>query len=330
MIFRAVSILLLTLPVVASAHHSRANFIQEVVTFEATVTRVEWANPHVYVYLEAPDQNGVMTEWVVETHSTPGLTRRGWTSDSLRAGDVVMISANPDRNPERKFLFGDTFTKEDGTILRVQGPSGRDAVDDVPSSDSLAGNWSSAGGGPGSRDGPVTDLPLTEKALAAVADFDASDNPMAQCIPGTPPGNMGGPYLHGIEIHDDVVILRNQARATRTVYMDTEHPSDIELTNQGHSIGRWEGDVLVVDTVAIAGHRWGTARGVPSGAERHVVERYTLSEDDKMVTIDYVVEDPEYLTEAISSTIRWNHTPHLEWVTYDCDPEVARRFLAED
>jgi hypothetical protein len=109
-----------------------------------------------------------------------------------------------------------------------------------------------------------------------------------------------------------------------------EHPSDIELTNQGHSIGRWEGDVLVVDTVAIADHRWGTARGVPSGADRHVVERYTLSEDGKMVTIDYVVEDPEYLTEAISGTIRWNHTPNLEWVTYDCDPEVAQRFLAED
>ena len=50
----------------AIAHHSRANFSDEIVALEAEVTRWEWVNPHVYAYIEAPDANGVMTEWEVE------------------------------------------------------------------------------------------------------------------------------------------------------------------------------------------------------------------------------------------------------------------------
>ena len=327
----AIGVLLVVTTMPVHAHHSRVNFLQEVVAFQATVTRVEWVNPHVYIYVEALDQNGVMMEWEVETQSTPNVIRRGWTPESLRSGDVITIRANADKNPEKRLLFGITFTKEDGTVLPSQGTAGRVVIEDVPSSDGLAGIWETVGFGAGPRDTAATHLPLTEKALAATVGFNVSQHPMVQCIPPTPPGNMGGPYLHAVEIYDDVVILNLEYNGvTRTVHMDgREHPNDIERTNQGHSIGWWEGDVLVIDTVAIADHRWGTGRGVPSGAERHVVERYTLSDDGTMVTIDYVVEDPEYLTEPISGTIRWQHAPHLEMLPFDCNPEIAQRFVVD-
>ena len=314
------------------AHHSRANFSDELLAFQATVTRVEWVNPHVYVYVEAPDEKGVMTEWEVETQSTPNLIRRGWTARSLGEGDVVTIRANPDKNPQKKLLFSMSFTKADGTVLASQGSAGRIVVDDVPGASSLAGVWETTGWSAGPRDTAATHLPLTEKAKAAAVGFSVSQHPMVECIPNTPPGNMGGPYLHEIEILEDIVIVRVEYNeVTRTVYMDgRSHPANLEFSNQGHSIGWWEDGVLVVDTVGLEEHRWGNGRGVPSGRQRHIVERFTLSDDGKTVRLDYFFEDPEYLTEPVTGTINWRHAPHLTLLRYRCDPKVSRRFVSQD
>jgi hypothetical protein len=225
-----------------------------------------------------------------------------------------------------------TFTKADGTTLASQGSAGRIVVDEVPGAESLAGVWETTGRSAGLRNTAATHLPLTEKAKAAAAGFSVSQHPMVQCIPNTPPGNMGGGYLHGIEIHDDVVIMHVEYNeVTRTIYMDGRpHPENLELSNQGHSIGWWEDEVLVVDTVGLDEHRWGNGRGIPSGPQRHAVERYTLSDDGTTVRLDYVFEDPEYLTEPVTGTINWRHAPHLTLLSYRCDPAVSRRFVADD
>jgi hypothetical protein len=321
------AIALATLP--AIAHHSRANFSDEIVVFEAEVTRWEWGNPHVYAYVEAPSVNGIMTEWEVEMQSTMGLVRRGWNPDSLAIGDVITIRANPDRNPERKLLFGITYSKADGSTLSSQGQA-RGPADDVPPAESLVGIWSNASWrGAGPRDRAATHLPLTEKALAATVEYSARHNPMAQCIFGMPPGNMGGPYLHEVEILDEVILLNMEYNeVTRTVYMDgRQHPVNLTPSNQGHSIGWWEGDTLVVDTVGFAEHRWGNGRGIPSGTQRHSVERLTLNEDGRNVQIDYTLEDPEYLTEPVVGSVSWAHAPDMRMLPNTCDPEVAARVL---
>ena len=72
-----------------------------------------------------------------------------------------------------------------------------------------------------------------------------------------------------------------------------EHPANIKPTRAGHSIGRWEGDVLVVDTV-------GFLPGVLNGPVRHsdklhVVERFSLDPKTMKLTRSYVAEDPVYL-----------------------------------
>lgn len=313
----------------AAAHHSRANFSDEVVVFEAVVTRWDWLNPHVYAYIEAPDAAGVMTEWEVELQSTMGLVRRGWSPDSLAVGDVITIRANPDKNPDRKLLFGMLFTKADGSSLSSQGQP-RSPAENVPRAESLAGVWSNASwGGAGPRNRAATHLPLTQKATLAAAQYSENQNPMLQCIFGMPPGNMGGPYLHAVEIHDDVVLLHMEYNeVTRTVYIDgRDHPADVTPSNQGHSIGSWEGDTLIVDTIGFEEHRWGNGRGIPSGTQRHSVERLTLSEDGRTIQIDYMYEDPEYLAEPVTGSISWAHAPDMQMLPNTCDPEVASRVL---
>src|SRR5690606_23327198 len=70
--------------------------------------------------------------------------------------------------------------------------------------------------------------------------------------------------------------------------------ADIEPSVTGHSIGRWEGDVLVVDTVGFAPGILSADARVPHSAELHVVERFTLSADGRAITREYVAEDPLY------------------------------------
>ena len=72
--------------------------------------------------------------------------------------------------------------------------------------------------------------------------------------------------------------------------------------------------------------RSGNGTGVPSGAQKHVVERYTLSDDGTYVVIDIFLEDPEYLAEPFVGVVEWNYAPELEMYRYDCDAETSRRF----
>ena len=68
-----------------SAHHSAAAFdTTSQVTLQGTVSRFDWTNPHVYVYVTTT-QSGRPTEWMIETDSTSILTRSGWNAKSVRS-----------------------------------------------------------------------------------------------------------------------------------------------------------------------------------------------------------------------------------------------------
>ena len=79
------------------------------------------------------------------------------------------------------------------------------------------------------------------------------------------------------------------------------HPENGERTNQGHSIGFWEGEVLVVDTALFADYRSGSLDGVPSGAAKHVVERYSLSPDRTQLIVEYFADKGPKVQEKIFS-----------------------------
>lgn len=79
------------------AHHSTAMYdTQNPVTVSGTVKKVEWTNPHAFLYLEVKDEkSGKVTDWEVELMSLNHLRSYGWTSKTVKVGDLVFATGSP-------------------------------------------------------------------------------------------------------------------------------------------------------------------------------------------------------------------------------------------
>ena len=76
------------------AHHSfAAEFdANSPIELTGTVTKVAWANPHTFFYIDVENPDGAIANWALELGSPNGLMRRGWTRDSMKLGDVVTVT----------------------------------------------------------------------------------------------------------------------------------------------------------------------------------------------------------------------------------------------
>lgn len=88
----------------AQAHHSfAAEFdANQETELEGVVIKVEWTNPHTYLYIEMENDDGDYEEWALELGSPNGLTRRGWTRDTLAVGDVIRVRGTLARDGSNK------------------------------------------------------------------------------------------------------------------------------------------------------------------------------------------------------------------------------------
>ena len=180
-------------------------------------------------------------------------------------------------------------------------------------------------------------LELTEKGAAAQAAYDefSHENPESSCVGRPTPAMIVSSNLYAIQIEFDeaeqIVWIRSEFwDEERAVYMDgREHPGESERFPSGHSIGRWEGETLVVDTRNFAYHRSPYQMGLPSGTQKHVVERYRLNEDGTRIVVEFVLEDPEYIAQPLTHRRELIYSPHLQFHRFDCDPQVTRRFVPD-
>jgi hypothetical protein len=95
------------------------------------------------------------------------------------------------------------------------------------------------------------------------------------------------------------------------------HPADPDLTFNGDSIGHWEGDTLVVDTVGLAPQA-AIAQGVTHSNGEHIVERFRLSEPD-LLEVNTRVEDPAILAKPWAFTARYRRHPDWSIAEYICE-----------
>ncbi|MEE8093882.1 MAG: DUF6152 family protein [Gammaproteobacteria bacterium] len=337
----AAAVLVLAAPV--SGHHSDAALdMESIVTFEGTVTEFSMRNPHTYFTVETSGESGEQVEWTVQMASAISVSRMGWTTDSLSVGDRVMVGVHPARDGRSYGLF-DSIERADGGPLRSSLVRDfNDLADPDAAATTLEGKWivdsSSLVNYPGGLDQlMIAELTLTEKGKVAEAAYsqDSEENPELACITKPTPGMIVYTDLYPLEIEfnegEETITLRSQYfDQERTVYMDgREHPHAGERFHEGHSIGRREGDVLVVDTANFADHRSPYQNGVPSGAGKHVVERYRLGEGGTRMEVEFMLEDPEYIVGSMTHSRRLIYSPQLVMTPFDCDLEATRRFVPQ-
>jgi hypothetical protein len=322
----------------AAAHHSTAHYDEKKeFELEGPVTRFEWANPHAYLYVRAPGPDGREVVWEIEAAPIALLRRLGWSRDSLSAGEHVVIRAHPPKDATRAEALFVSVKKADGSVLAmsafVKAASDR-GPDTKAKHDGLAGTWATLfNPSPDDLFGDdalkYADLwPLTPKATAAVTSFhEESDLPATKCIPYTAPLLMVIPDVKSLEVRGDSVVIRGEFdNSGRTVHMDVTSHADAPTSVQGHSIGRWEGRTLVIDTARFIEHRSGNNWSLPSGTQKHLIERLQPAEDGKSLTYGFELEDPEYLTRAVTGKAEWVYRPDLSYAGETCNPANAQRF----
>lgn len=335
---RLLASLLLALPLIANAHHSRAPFLlDETFEVEGVVTEVAWRSPHIYLVVDVPDAEGGMTQWTFEGHSIAGLMRFGWQQDTFEPGDRVVVVANPNRDPETRFGLLDNVTGTDGKAyysFRIPHEAGGNPPR-VPIAGSVdfSGAWNRKGtlrqalvGG----FGPPQGYPVNARGQALIDAFDANDSPSFDCLSTGVPSITLSPYTHRwIREDDRIVIEKDQSQEVRVIHLNaSDAPEDREPDVLGYSIGRFEGDdVLIVETTGFTPTRWGIARGLDSSAAKKVIERFELAADGYEMNVTITVEDPEFLAEPYIRTGGYNKVPDHAFSSVACDLETARRHL---
>jgi len=101
----------------ASAHHSFAMFDRSHdVVLKGTVREFQWTNPHSFIELDVVGPQGAVAAYSIEMNSPNNLTRQGWKSGSLKAGDKVLLTMNPLRDGSKGGLFV-AVQLPDGSVL---------------------------------------------------------------------------------------------------------------------------------------------------------------------------------------------------------------------
>jgi len=155
---------------------------------------------------------------------------------------------------------------------------------------------------------------LTPEYAARYAQFhaaqkrgEAQQTETANCVPPGMPGIMAQPYPIEFLFTPGKVTLAIEAYGQmRRIFTDGRpQPPDPDPTFQGHSIGRWEGDTLVVDTVGFNEGHWLSVNGLPRTSQLHLVERFTRA-DYNTLRYEATIDDPGAYTQ--SWKVGWNLT----------------------
>jgi hypothetical protein len=318
----------------ALAHHSAAAFnTQQEIKTTGTVTAYRFANPHVYIRLEVTKADGSKGAVEVEAGAAAVLNGLGFTRSSIAVGDVVTIVGNPGRVAPDKLMLARELFKSDGTYFplnissrSVYAPSG-----DVAST--IAGTWFSPMREFTGFLGSARNWSVTDKGKAAMAATAADPRATTQkdCIPIGAPGVMFYPVANTITVQKDRVVMDvDWMESERTIFLDgRRHPPASQTFLHGHSVGRWEGDTLVVETTNFREHAMGNSTSLPGSTQKRLVERFRVSDDRKSLVYSGVIEDPVYLAKPVEWTGRWEYRPRMPHSNEKCDVEVARRFLGD-
>lgn len=338
----------------AFAHHgSNGQFNRDIkVEVTGVITNVRMVNPHSWVYFDVIGEAGETQEWRCELRGS----RSGWTKEMFPTGTSITMKGSQARREEFGCMM-ETIIYADGRILNrddqiaiLPDVTAVAEVELAPGTPVISGRWA-APPGRGHTPGPSeaaakaaawpSDIPVpkgrvqlaaTPAGIAAVGDFSIEMNPRLQCEETNifHDWSFDG-QVNKIEQTDDKIIMTyGFMNLVRTIHLDmASHPDNIIPSRAGHSIGKWEGDTLVVDTVGFeAGWLAAVRSGIKHSDQMHTVEKFDLSDDGQWLVMTYTINDPLYLEKPHTAQLTQNKTndPYSDYACLELTEERVKGF----
>lgn len=329
------------------AHHSAAPHFdssKEVVINDAEVVEWRFVNPHSYIYFDVTESDGEISSWRCEMSSATILGRAGWTQQSLQPGQRIDVTGSPARREENlcamtSIAFADGVEVGPIRDLRENGGIGLDEVianEERPyrtesGYPNFNGAWITLSFGPGSKGGepapPAQVAPnyggysLTETGLGLAEEYDVRyDDPALGCHPiNIIEGWNHDQHVNYIEQTEDTITLQyGYVDFVRTIHLDMdEHPEDLEPSIGGHSIGRWLGDVLLVDTIGFEEGLLLHQGGVHHSPNMHVIELFYRDPETHELIRNYHLTDPDYFV-GVRQGVDYMAKSSIPYTPYNC------------
>jgi len=330
------------------------------VKLTGTVTKIDWANPHAFFFIDVKDAAGAVAAWALEFGNPLDLEKDSWTRNSLHIGDAVNVEGIPARGPRRQAFAKSVTLAKTGKKLfmaaprkpvsaaaheptprwpdgqaRLGPPPGKKGYWNAPSANALVD--SSAGKIAMNGDGVLKNLSDVDRAAPfqpwakSVYEYRQrtllKDDPLTRCLPPGGPRQFQMPngfqFIEQRELGRILVLLGGADRNWRVIYTDGRpqgQADEVVRGYYGNSVGKWEKDTLVVDVVGFNEHFWFANGGLPHTEALHLTERFTRP-DLNTLKYEVMVDDPRTYTRP------WNGGWNMQWVPNE---EIQEYFCEEN
>ena len=172
------------------------------------------------------------------------------------------------------------------------------------------------------KPGEVPLTPWAEAVYKERIETNGKDHPGVRCWPSGIPEKLNIPDgLKLVQTPDVMIFLHESRTIYRQVFTDGRPLPDLKQAQpmwMGYSVGRWEGDVFVVETVGQNGQTWLDMRGLPGTEALRVVERYTRPTLGR-IYIDVTIDDPTAYTKPWNVRLSWDLQPDTELIESICE-----------
>jgi hypothetical protein len=164
---------------------------------------------------------------------------------------------------------------------------------------------------------PGETIPLLPAAKALMDKRQSKDDPEANCLPTGIPRIAPYPWRIVQDASHVYFLFEGNIHSYRQIFMNGKHPADPDPTWYGHSIGSWDGDTLVVDTIGFNDKFWFDFRGHPHTEQLHTIERYTRKDLGTLENKVTIIDPGDY-SKPFTLTFTARLRPQEELMEYIC------------
>jgi len=159
-------------------------------------------------------------------------------------------------------------------------------------------------------------LPWATELLKVRTRRNGVDSPSTNCLPSSFPL---GFFVKIVQTRDLILVLFEDVVGVRQIFLDgREHPADFTPSWNGHSVGHWERDTLVVETVGITEQTWLSPFGHPHTEQMKIIERFRRTDKGRLELETTILDPGTYLKPWVMPSV-WSLDPKEEIVEYVCD-----------